>query len=197
MGETILLYGQPAFTGTLPMARHDIIVDLTQTRVIHTWPSNAVGIARRLYSWLGVPQDLPFPEVVTDQLTERGQCQRHFYGDKGVIHVLSPDLREDATTLVEAVEVLARAYKGILAAFVWQERGTLRLPPLATGELAGPFAPYLPMLTGAALEQALDDLDHWHQAGFTKRRVYLCIQDRADLPLFREQIQAGAPPGAT
>ena len=110
-----------------------------------------------------------------------------------MIHALSPDLREDATTLDEAAEVLTRAYRGILAAFVWQERGTLRLPPLASGELAGPFASYLPMLTGAALETALNDLDQWHIMGYIKRRVSLCVQGRSDLPAFREQIQARAP----
>lgn len=194
MGDASLPGGQVVPADPRPTARDDIIVYLAEVSTIQTDCSRATGAARDIYQWARLPPNCPFPPSVIDELTDRGRTQFFVYCDKAIIHVLSPDLRVDAASLDEAVDALAPVYGQIFTHFVWQEKSILRLPPIATRQLAGPLAAALPAITACALEQALNALDDWHRMGFHTRRVHLCVQSQADIPLYREQIGAKAPP---
>ena len=66
MGDATLPDGQMVVAGPRPIARHDIVVDIAEVNVIQTVPSLVTGTARKLYRWLNLQPDHPFPEKVIE-----------------------------------------------------------------------------------------------------------------------------------
>ena len=142
------------------------IVDPAGMYYIRNGPKGAGGASGAIYAWLQMDQ---FPAAVTKAVTAECMAAFHAHGEKGVIHVASPDLT-DERSYSSALSRLTTAYTNVLTLFrETSELLQLRIPPLSSGVFAGTWKASMPELTARALHAATIE------TGANPRTCTLCV----------------------
>eukprot|EP00747_Dinoflagellata_sp_TGD_P140066 gnl/TRDRNA2_/TRDRNA2_175969_c1_seq8.p1 gnl/TRDRNA2_/TRDRNA2_175969_c1~~gnl/TRDRNA2_/TRDRNA2_175969_c1_seq8.p1 ORF type:complete len:195 (+),score=37.95 gnl/TRDRNA2_/TRDRNA2_175969_c1_seq8:441-1025(+) len=189
-------------TGTGEMVRNApepdsqiAIVDPAGLPFIQTdGPSLAGGAAGVIYQWLGIGEELSFPEPVRSAIQAPLQAKFHKYGEKKCIHVVGPDFnREEDCTRQQALAELAEAYRAAFAEFSASGERSFRLLPLSGGIFAGVFQDEMPKLTAAAVQQGFLLLaEEQQKLILCAERLEMCIFTEDDLPSFKESFASAA-----
>nr|CCC95590.1 unnamed protein product [Trypanosoma congolense IL3000] len=152
------------------------IVDPADLRHIFTTATGAEGASGAIYNMLGLRG--PFPDDVVQAISRLCDAKLHKYSEKNnVIHVIDPDFREGTWSEREAALELSRAYRNLLHEFVGGEGDVLRVPPLSSGQRAGPLYSQLPIITQSAMAMAFDQLHIFDREYLLRRdkRIELCV----------------------
>ena len=156
-------------------------------------PRGARGASGSIYNWLGIAEDLQFPQPVRTAIRAPLQAKLNFYGVKACIHVVGPNFNLRRRSREEAIGELTEAYGALLREFTRSRLGGLRLLPISGGIFAGPFASELPSLTCSALRSAFDGLPSNLQHIVSVARLDMCIfnEDEYDayVDAFREETR--------
>ena len=87
------------------------ILDPAGLHHINNGPRGAGGAAGQIYRWLGIAEDDAFPEQVTQAIQAPLQAKLHFYGLKGVLHVVGPNFYGRDCSREQALEELSEAIR--------------------------------------------------------------------------------------